>query len=313
MRLFRKLFSKSNKKDKDDYKDLKSTGKKLGILSTATSITNAGMLISTVGKQKSSDRNNIAEKLEKIAEKQGTDIVTSVPKNKIMQNAYYLSESSKPAARKRFAKYLKKQKYKNNVPNSKLMDSLKSCKKLSKKTGDAIFIEKQSKDNLGDHVATLAHELGHSQYVRKEGSGGKIGKAAHKVYVNRPGIFIIKNGKTISFVNGIHSGIKAEKAKQEGKKESKWNRAKSIAVPLAITAPMLVSEAAASKKGIELLKNSGASKELLKESKKRLAEAYGTYLTKAGNDVISGEIGRVVGRTVARKKYNKAKKDKKED
>lgn len=153
----------------------------------------------------------------------------------------------------------------------------------------------------------MAHELGHSQYRRKDGTGGAIGKIAHKANTR----FLKKNTSTISFVNGIHSGIKEEKAKQEGKKVSTWNKAKTIAVPVALSAPLLISEAAASKKGLEMLKKSGASKELMKDSKKLLGVNYGTYLAHAGKNVASGEVGRRIGKSWV--KYKNKKTDKKGD
>lgn len=154
-----------------------------------------------------------------------------------------------------------------------------------------------------NNSALLSHELGHAAHYAEGRGGSAVGKIAHKLYDPR----IIKGVSTASFVNGIHSGIKSEKAKIKGEKESKWNRTKSVVVPVALNAPMLISEAAASKKGIDLLKKSGASKKLVSKSKQRLGAAYSTYLARATKDTIKGEVGRHVGKGYV--KYTNKDKD----
>ena len=70
---------------------------------------------------------------------------------------------------------------------------------------------------------------------------------------------------------------------------------------------MLISEAAASRKGLKTLnKKLGASKELLKSARKDLGNAYGTYLSTSLKPVASeiGGHGLEVAYGIAREKKN---------
>ena len=64
---------------------------------------------------------------------------------------------------------------------------------------------------------------------------------------------------------------------------------------------MLVAESAATRKGLKMLKDSGASKEFMKDSKKRLLNAYGTYATTTAANLGISELGRYNGREDAKK------------
>ena len=75
-----------------------------------------------------------------------------------------------------------------------------------------------------------------------------------------------------------------------------------------MAAPMLVAEAAASKKGLNLMKSHGANKELLKASKKRLGSAWGTYAGLSASNAAIGEFSRQVGKSKERKRQEKSKK-----
>ena len=69
----------------------------------------------------------------------------------------------------------------------------------------------------------------------------------------------------------------------------------------------MVSEALATKHGLKLLKKSGASKELMKSSKKRLGKALGTYGLGAALSIGSGELTKI-GTDKLMKKINKKDK-----
>lgn len=291
---------------KDSDSNLGKFGKLYGASKIASAAVNLynGLNLASPSKLNPEESSVINKKLRDIAAKQGTDIVQSDT-----MAPTYLSKKSLDLLRRKVEAMRKK-----GLSDSEIEAKLK--KKgilgsiLTRIKDDAVILKNGKGTKLED-PAVLAHELGHSSYIRKDGTGGKIGRTAHKIYHSRVGS-LIKSGTPIaSFINGIHSGIKEEKAIQEGKKASKWNRSKTYIVPLAMSAPMLVSEAAASKKGLELLKNSGASRELLKESKKSLAKTYGTYLARAGRSVISGEAGRMLGKGWVRYK-NKKQKQKQE-
>lgn len=152
----------------------------------------------------------------------------------------------------------------------------------------------------------LSHELGHRHYF-KEKEAKKVGKAAHKIYGGTGGSLV--HGIVVPVASGIAAGKIAGKRKAEkeakGEKESFVNKHAAWAAPLAATAPMLISEAAASRHGIKSLKAAGASKKYLKEAKKNLATAYGTYATKA---VAGSALGQAVKESTYRKEKKKLKK-----
>jgi hypothetical protein len=131
---------------------------------------------------------------------------------------------------------------------------------------DAILLGGFDKKSILGSAPTLAHELGHAQYGKSGRSKNIIAKTAHKLYGVDP-LVHSKIGNATMFANGLHSGIKSEKLRSEGKKESTWNKIKSVAIPAALVAPVLVAEGAASLKGLKMMKNVGASKELMRQEK----------------------------------------------
>lgn len=263
-----------------------------------TGIGVAGVLAASTD-SKAPDNIKIKERLKKVADNQGTFVTdASIP-----NNSYYVGDAKK--VRENLAKEAKKHRKKGfrhlSYERIGLGKDIKNKKDLIL-LGDEGF----------SSSAILSHELGHSQYTTGLGrSGSKVGKIAHKLYQPSK-----KLSAPVGIVAGFHSGVQAEKAKQEGKKESKLNRALPIVTSIAMSTPMLVSEGLASKKGIELLKKSGASKELINEAKKKLALAGSTYVAKAGRDAVLSETGRLVGKGWAKHKnkesLNKKKKENKD-
>ena len=127
-----------------------------------------------------------------------------------------------------------------------------------------------NKGKLSD-ADVLAHELGHSLYDHKGRSKDIIGKAAHatmfpsKILTNK---LNTKAGTVGMAAVGFRSGMKSAERKSKGEKDTFWNKTKSVAIPLAIAAPTLIGEAAASRQGYKMLKKHGASKEALKVKRK---------------------------------------------
>ena len=159
---------------------------------------------------------------------------------------------------------------------------------------------------------TLAHELGHTQFAHRKRSKNFIAKAAHELSgLSKLGTSDKAN--VLYAASGFKNGLKSAKAKAEGKKEKAWDKIKSVAVPALVSAPLLITEASASGKGLKMLKKAGASKEFMKQAKKALGAAYGTYALRAGGSIASGYAGRLLGKAVGKKKYkNKEEKNKKE-
>lgn len=141
----------------------------------------------------------------------------------------------------------------------------------------------------------LAHELGHAQYDSgvKNRNGGKLGKLAHD---SRH--FLSTHEKPVKYLRrgvGFYQGLKAGR---DG--EDKEHLAKTIATSSLLESPTLVSEAMASRKGLQLLKQAGATKKQLKASRKSLGLAFGTYAVGAAGSVIKDlgmyGAGRVIGK-----------------
>jgi hypothetical protein len=84
---------------------------------------------------------------------------------------------------------------------------------------------------------------------------------------------------------------------------------KSAAIGAAISAPLLITEGAASTKGLKMMKKAGASKQLMKAAKRDLGNAFGTYATMAAKPIASelGGHGLGVSYGIVREKQNKKK------
>ena len=162
--------------------------------------------------------------------------------------------------------------------------------------------------DLKGRADILAHEMGHQHYM--DGDGKKsLGGVLHSQLLRNPLI-----GATNSIAAGIHSGIKSRKAENEGKKESKWNKYKSVIIPGIHAAGLIGSEAAASMKGYKMLKELGADADTLKDAKRRLGNALGTYAGIGLAQVGFGLGGRAIGKAlIPKKKKKKEDKENSED
>lgn len=171
------------------------------------------------------------------------------------------------------------------------------------------------KTGRGRHGDLIAHEIGHAHFDKGEakGVGEKIGKAAHKIYLKGGAIQHLVAAPVAGIAAGIRSGRKKAEKEAEGKEESKLNRHSAWAAPLAVQTPGLVSEAAASKYGYNLLKKAGASKKYLKHTKGKLLGAFGTYATIAAANAGTGELARGIAYRMRKKKLEKKRKENKEE
>jgi len=179
----------------------------------------------------------------------------------------------------------------------------------SKKSSAAYDMVNDAVLTQGDKSsATLAHELGHRHYNKEK--AGKIGKAAHKTYQLSGGG---RSMVTVSPISAVAAGYVAGKSKArkeaKGEKENFVGKVAPIATPILVASPGLVSEALASKRGIKSLKALGASKEFIKESRRNLGGAFGTYAATTAANVGIGELSK--GISYKREKKELKNKEKK--
>ena len=272
----------------DNKKDLKSVGAGLGVgvgawhgLKKLNRSFNKSVMLDD--KKLAKENEKLLEKLEKIGEEQGTAVYVGTKDTMRSGGFYSKRKLSGPY------EYLDKE----------------GCK--PGKAGDLIV--------TSGNADTLAHELGHSKYAKKgraRGVGGAIGRIAHKTdaigraYMGRPGL-------ATGFLTGVAAGSIEGVRESKGKKENKIIRHSSWGVPVAAAIPTLVAEGMASRKGLKILKKSGASKEFLNKSKKNLAKAWGTYATSTAASAGAGEVGRVAGKRLIKgvNKLEQKEKDKK--
>lgn len=156
----------------------------------------------------------------------------------------------------------------------------------------------------------VAHELGHVEIDK-----GKVGKFL-KILQSNPDLLYNQDTRLAKIGHtglGFAAGYNNEKRKSEGKKESKLLKYGSRLAPLALGAAGLGVEAAASIRGHKLLKNSDASKDLLKSSKKTLLSAWLNHSQPVINNTILNEVGYQLGKLAHKLKKRKENKDEEEE
>lgn len=159
----------------------------------------------------------------------------------------------------------------------------------------------------------LSHEIGHAHYDKRKvkSVGDAVGKAVHKAYLKTGGMMNhIALAPTAGIIAGIRSGKKAAEKEAAGEKESKLNRHSGWATGLAVQTPGLASEAIATKHGLDLMKKAGASKKLMKASRKNLGLAFGTYAGLAVTNAGMSELARGIAYKKKKKKLEKENKKK---
>ena len=299
----------SKKENKDSEKDEKSSKRKalelgagLGVGIGVSGINNIGRGIGQGALMKKADEIRLSEeensKLKSALKKQAKDQGTKIVEFPDLDNS--MATEGGIIARSLH-------KLLNKYP--KLKEDVKKSDPITEHIGtDTIILGKGKKSDAD----VLAHELGHTQFTHRKRSKNFIAKAAHEISgLSRLGTS--NKANVLYAASGFKNGLKSAKAKAEGKKEKTWDKIKSVAVPALVSAPMLITEASATGKGLKMLKNAGASKESMKQAKKALGAAYGAYALQAGGSIASGYTGRLLGKAVGKKKYkNKEEKNKKE-
>lgn len=261
------------------------------------------------------DNKDILEKLKREAKSQGIKVLENVDG---FPNSAYLGSYEGKKFRNKIAKLYKKGKRTNNPELIKEANELK--KHLSSNLPKDIA-NSYGKDTIAlglnsNSSSILAHELGHAQHYNKR-SGSLVGKIAHKLYAPSNTVVNLANSdnkvKKIG-VNGIFAGGGFRRGKNSVSTDENGNikinkkkALKSALIGASVSVPVLISEAAASRKGLKTLKKLGASKELLKSARRDLGNAYGTYLGVSLKPVASeiGGHGLGVAYGIAREKKNK--------
>lgn len=131
----------------------------------------------------------------------------------------------------------------------------------------------------------VAHEYGHSRYSRP-GRDGWFGRAVHKLY-GPSYLFGTLNpiGTGLSLANGVASGIISGLGNGN---QSFFRKYQAGLVPAIASLPLLAAEGMASWRGLRELEKQGASEEYMKQARRNLRNAYGTYL---GSTAINASLG----------------------
>lgn len=325
------LFSSSeseNKKGKEDEKK-KSKKEKLkgvGLVAAGTLGAVGGIMASEElnenfikkaiehsSKNDAQDK-KLVDKLIKRAKEQGTKIT----KDKNFENSAYLGTNGGRLLDKLDKKF-KKYTGKDDYLKEELGKSIGLGKEARKEIGKDTIVM-----GLGDgNPAVLAHEMGHAAMLRKKRSKDIIGKAAHSKVgdimsiptniISNPSEKVRHVGEAGFLGAGIIHGVKSAKREEEGDiKKAKKERRKGLIRSAVLVSPTLIREASASRKGMKYLRESGASKDTLRQSRKVLGNAFGTYASAALKPIALEAGGTAIGYG-AHKLISKSKKKKEND
>ena len=156
------------------------------------------------------------------------------------------------------------------------------------------------------NATVLAHELGHAEH--ENGRSNKLLELNAKIQGKTRNSKIVKSsgalGLAAGFASGYHEGKNGE--------SSTISKIAPYLIPATLNAPHLIEEADASRRGIKMLKEAGASKPQLKNSKKSLACAFGTYAIQPAAQLAMTGVGRIAGKIVGKAKRRKQEKEEKE-
>lgn len=129
----------------------------------------------------------------------------------------------------------------------------------------------------------LAHELGHS-----DNYWNRDKQAVRKYKLDFENIGNVANESKLFpalLANSFHSGFTTERNRLGHKKTNPLVAYKGVGLSAAAQVPTLIEEGRASLKGLKLLKDAGATSDEMRQARKGLANAYGTYLLNAGINV----------------------------
>jgi hypothetical protein len=196
-----------------------------------------------------------------------------------------------------------------------------SCGYLPKFKYGMINLDKSLKGDAG----MLAHEMGHSYFFnpdlikgeKSKDNVNKIGKFLHSKDFNK----IKRKNLNVGITTGLISGINKARLERKGKKEGIINKITPYAITGVINAGEIGSELAASIKGYKMLKELGASKKVLNDTKKDLGFALSTYIGNGiitlgatkGSKMIGDRAAKLYYKYKDKKKQKEQNKEKEED
>lgn len=297
-----KSFSKKKKKEKNSSKEL-AIGAGLGATGFGANIYFNNKMGKIPKSKISKEQSELYEKLKKTTKSKIDD--SGEFKSMGIKNACYSPENKKY---KIFAPYTDEQidkifkeavdeelknkphKYPTEKHKQILKENAEGNKKQAKLRGKSGYIiDKDYK--RGD---ILSHELGHGHYYEK--GSKKLGGILHKIRHNR-----LSNNVGLGLAGSLASGINAARHEKNGTEEEKISKYGYLVQPGVRNIALVGSEAAASHKGLKLLKKHGASKKALKESRGNLGKALGTYAGLAAFDLGTNVAARGLGKYIGRK------------
>lgn len=198
-------------------------------------------------------------------------------------------------------------------------EALKKVQQLQDQAAGSLGIPKANRELFGKHAVlmgigrgnpgTVAHELGHAT-----SGNSKLGRAYQIGYIGSsiPQRMIDRTanshrlGHAVIAANAAHSGYLAGKAKAKGKKLSWWKKHKAWMLPALIDAPRLAEEGRASLVGMHKLHKVGASKADLRNARKTLGLAYGTYMVDPALRLANSGVSYYLAKKLAEKKYRES-------
>ena len=124
----------------------------------------------------------------------------------------------------------------------------------------------------GGTPEVLAHELGHREFGKT--TAGKVFQNPYAYGIGTNPVLGMAAGGLAGYAEGTR------KAKQKARGEKSTKIPYGALAPLALAAPMLISEGMASRNAMKMLRESGASGAQLSKARGTLGKAFATYLSR---------------------------------
>lgn len=172
------------------------------------------------------------------------------------------------------------------------------------KEKNTIFLDNKS----GKTHSGLVHEAGHAKISK--GKHGKILKHIQDdLYMPSKKINSSKIYNIGQHAAGYGVGYMNGKREVNGEKENSAAKWATRLAPTVISSPVLISEGAASLKGIQMMKRKNVDPRVIKAAKESMAGSYLTYARRPLTTTIGNETAYQAGKMVGKYKENKKKQE----